>query len=758
MRRRALRIQQANAAAAGTVTYEQASPSFEDLVRAKRDAKEAQARAVWNASGLEQVARESARAAPSAEVSGALVLGPNLYRKLGGDVQHPSLPKKGSAGWTALEAAGLLPFGRPLRALPAAMKGAKALLAGKTAEDVIASGKAVTPLGKATKVQVPPAPAAGARPVGAEKIIESLKEVKGPIATSEGFKPGLRRQQEALRRVERGKRVAKAAEAMKAGGQEGYHAALRELKGELPRLEFGALKEMDQGTVEELFSYVGKHPDLLFFEQIRTQAAMTKMIEQGRLPTRSEQLLLERAFGPEVAAQLMDSRGFWKQSKELGLSLINVPRAMRASIDLSAPFRQMLVLGARHPIIFARQMPPMVKAAFSERYYQELMDGIVSRPTYETMQKAGLQLTDLESSVYGREEQFMSNLAEKIPVIGRGVRASGRGYVGPLNKFRADAFDHYLNMVERPYRTTLFRKRPGLNIDAPENAQAIKDIANWVNHATGRGSIQKLEDSMVVLNAVLFSPRLIASRLQLLNPVFYAKLDPFARKQAIRGMAQLLGGISLTLWIAKMAGAEVGMDPRSSDFAKIKVGDTRVDIAGGLQQYIVAAARFVKGETVSSTTGKVTSLTETGFAKPSRADILANFAENKLAPVPAYGVDLLKNENFAGDKPDPLKEAGRMFLPLNLENTYEGYTISGPKTAAASFALGGIGFGIQTYTPSGLSSNDKRDRILLLAARDNWTLPDLNEFLKKHDLKEADVKDMEKAERESLKLDVQVAK
>ena len=636
---------------ARAVSPEQAKPSFEDIVRELKSREEA----VTRAAGIESAARQSAVAAPSAEVSGWGLLGPNLYRKLGGDVEHPMLPTEGSPGWATLEAAGLLPFGRPLRA---GVSGVTRLIRGgkgvKAAEEVVEK----------------------ALPEGAEKIVEALPKAKR-----------LRRQQEALYRAERGKRAAKAEQAMKEGGQEGYLAALQELKGELPKLKFGALEKFDQEATNALFSHVQQHPELRTFEKIRTQSALQKVLEGGAVPTRSDIKLLELAFGPEVAAQIADSIPFWKRAKGLGLSLINIPRALRASYDLSAPFRQGLVLGARHPRMFSREFAPMVKSFGSESYYQELMDDIVARPTYEAMQTAKLQLTDLESGVWQREEQFMSNLAEKIPVIGRGVRASGRAYTGFLNKFRADAFDNYLRMADAQ----------SLDIEDPA---LLKGIARWVNHSTGRGSIKHLEDSMVTLNAILFSPRLIASRLQLLNPAFYATLDPFARKQALRGMAQLLGGISLTLWMAKMAGAEVGLDPRSADFAKIKVGDTRVDIAGGLQQYLVAASRLVKGESVSSTTGKVTSLTETGFAKPSRADILANFAENKLAPVPAWGVDFLKGENFAGDKFDPLKEGGRAFLPLGLENAYEGYKVGGPPTGAASLLLGGIGFGVQTYKPN----------------------------------------------------------
>lgn len=285
----------------------------------------------------------------------------------------------------------------------------------------------------------------------------------------------------------------------------------------------------------------------------------------------------------------------------------------------------------------------------------------------------------------------MSNLAEHIPVAGRGVRASGRAYTAFLNKFRADAFDNYLLLAEKQGRDITDEK-------------LLRSIASWVNHATGRGSLGRFESSAVELNALLFSPRLIASRLQLLNPVYYGKLDPFARRQALQGMAQLLGGVSLTLYLAKIGGADVGVDPRSADFGKIKVGDTRVDVMGGFQQYIVAASRLVKGEIVSSSSGELVRL-EGGFAEPSRADILQRFGEQKLAPVPAFINAALKNENFEGDPFNPGREFGRLFVPLGWESAYDTYQSTGNVPAtAAGLGLGSIGFGVQTYGPEGGSS------------------------------------------------------
>jgi hypothetical protein len=98
--------------------------------------------------------------------------------------------------------------------------------------------------------------------------------------------------------------------------------------------------------------------------------------------------------------------------------LLNVPRALKSSFDLSAPFRQGLVLGARHPRMFASEFKPMIKSFKSENAYKDVMDEIVSRPTFKMMQDSKLALTDLEN-ITNREEAFASNIAEVVPGVAR---------------------------------------------------------------------------------------------------------------------------------------------------------------------------------------------------------------------------------------------------------------------------------------------------------------------------------------------------
>ena len=590
------------------------------------------------------------------QVAGQLV-GPQIAKLLPGGA--PAKEAFDSPAWLALEAAGILPFGR------AARGGVKAAEAAKKA----------------------------AMPAAAAKVADVLPEARK-----------LRRAQEAGYSVERGKRAAKASDAMDIGGEAGYRAALAELKGELPKLKLGDdLRDFDQATSDELFTHI-QQADFKPFEKIRTQTALRKVLD-GQVPTKSEIKLLERAFGPELGAQVADTVTWWRKAKNLGLSVINVPRSLQASFDLSAPFRQGLVLGARHPKMFASEFKPMLKAFAREGAYDDVMGEIGERASYPLMQKAKLALTDLEGSLASREDYFNSQLAETL-TGGRKfspVRMSGRAYTAFLNKFRADAFDNYLRMAEDS----------GVEIDD----HLLKSLATFINTATGRGSFKKLEPSMNTLTAVFFSPRLIASRLQFFNPARYgarlpgvpASTHPFAAKQNRVAARNLLGAMGLTLGIAKMAGAEVEDDTRSADFGKIKIGNTRIDITGGHQGYVVNAARQLRGETKSSTTGKVKKL-EGGLMNRSRAAVEWDFAKNKLAPVARYIVGQQEDENFEGDPFDPTREAGKMFLPIGAQNAREGFE-EGVGTGIASTALNTFGFGVMTYgddKPKGSKSSGSK--------------------------------------------------
>jgi hypothetical protein len=575
----------------------------------------------------------------------------------------------------ALDAAMLLPFGKPGKILK--RSGSKRWNNKRLQE--IAEREAKEAAAKVAKA-APRTPE--------EKLVGSL-----------GSARKIRKQQDMLRSRERAVRAEAVDKALlSTAGEEGRRRALEALKGELPKLQFGALKQhkITAADVSRFEQHIRTHPNLRPYEKLNTERALTRVLE-GIVPTKTDVKLLKNVFGAEKALEIEQKATNWKRLSESVINLVNVPRAMKSSFDVSGIFRQDLLWFVSHPRRAKRNVKPMFQALLREGAYDDLMGQIYSRPNFGRYEKGGLALTDMENLVT-REEAFIgANYAEKIPVAGRGVRASGRAYTGLLNQSRADWMDMIIQKAERA----------GYDVD---NEKFLRLTADFVNTATGRGSLASHEAAVKSLNLLLFSPRLIASRVRLLfDPRLYVGTGwegRIARQEARRSMAALLsvGGAVLTL--AHQAGAEVGLDPRSADFGKIKIGDTRIDIWGGLQQYVVASYRMLSGEKVDSATGEVEDVG--GFGHTRVGGTLGDLFENKLAPVPSYLNQWDQGRSFGGDDFDPLKEGGKLFLPIGLEQAYRTQREYGTPRAAATFGLNAVGIGVNTY--GGDSPKPKRSR------------------------------------------------
>jgi hypothetical protein len=526
----------------------------------------------------------------------------------------------------------------------------------------------------------------GARAAKALKAEQAAAKTEGALSTeqkvlrSTGAARRTYAEQKKLQSAERGRRAGKLEPAFEkaGGGQKGYQAGLRQLKGELPKLRFDNLTDMDDATMNRLLTVVQKHSDLQPYEKVNLQTALLR-VREGQVPRMFEIKLVERAFGPAKAAELASTR---KKAWHAVSEVANLPRSIMASADVSAPFRQGLLAGAANPRIFTKNLGPMFRMLVSEKHYGRIMQEIEARPSFQTMVDAKLALTDL-GDLSAREEQFMSNLAEKITGGKRGfVRASSRAYVGFLNRMRADLFDDLIDTA----------RSQGI-----ETPKLRRDVARFVNVATGRGGLGKtLEPAAIALNTALFSPRLFASRIAALNPYWYATLDPFARKQAVLAMAKLVGVGMTVLTLAKLAGAKVNTDPRNADFGKLRVGNTRFDIWGGHQQLVRLFAQIQQGEIVSSTSGKTLRLE--GGRSLSRKDITYRFIEGKLAPTPGLIKEWASGVGFA-DKPFSWKRAvvDRSY-PLLVGDMLDVYRDTGsPWKAAGAYGIGAFGVGAQTY-------------------------------------------------------------
>jgi hypothetical protein len=174
------------------------------------------------------------------------------------------------------------------------------------------------------------------------------------------------------------------------------------------------------------------------------------------------------------------------------------------------------------------------------------------------------------------------------------------------------------------------------------------------------------------------------------------KQPAFVRKQALSDLLRF-SGISLTiLGLAKLAGADVGVDPTSADFGKIKTGNTRSDSLGGLQQYIRLGAQLVMGEYTSSTTGRTYKLGQrVGGRKLTRLDLIERSIEAKEAPLTSLVTDMMRGTDQAGKELNIPKEVLNRYVPMVINDAID---IAKDDPSLLPLIVPGLhGWGLQTY-------------------------------------------------------------
>lgn len=521
----------------------------------------------------------------------------------------------------------------------------------------------------------------------------------------------LRGKQDRLYKATRAERAFAGKDASKGlSGTEAYAARLGKLKGDMQKVKYhGIGNDYTPQQKEELFTKLQKHlydKDPEFYNGIRTEGALRKVIfgENG-VPTKSEIKLLEQHYGPDFAQSI--SKDVAERARALNSlntvgDIAGIPRAILSSGDVSGMGRQALVAFLSHPRTVIKTFPKQFKYFASEKAFKASQDELMSRPKFDMAKSSGLALQELSGPVSETEEKFMSNLAERIPVLGKMIHSSGRAYTGTLNRIRMDLFDQLTDQA----------RKSGYDINDPK---ILKDLTKVINNSTGRGHLGAAEDHAQSLSTALFAPRLMASRINIFNPNYYRKLSPPAKKEAIRQFVALGTFAASVLGMAKMAGAEVETDPTSSDFAKIKIGDTRLDILGGHQQYLVLAARLAMNKVTSSQTGKEIKLGDE-YGAPTAMDIIYRFLESKENPTLGMITKIIKGKDIEGNSTRTAEGIGKTLIggltPLIAQDLYD--VMQHPKALhpAINTSLSAIGIGSQTYGTQDISLTDKQKKYL----------------------------------------------
>jgi hypothetical protein len=161
----------------------------------------------------------------------------------------------------------------------------------------------------------------------------------------------------------------------------------------------------------------------------------------------------------------------------------------------------------------------------------------------------------------------------------------------------------------------------------------------------------------------------------------------------------MLGGLSVIYGLGMLAGATVEEDPRSSDFGKLKFGNTRVDPMMGLSQNTVLSSRVASGES-KSLSGKVKNIRGVvPYGGQTTFDVLSTFARSKLAPVPGTAVDIVTGKNVVGEKTTPASALANLAVPLSFRDIADIMQEQGIAKGTAIEMLSILGMGVQNFQP-----------------------------------------------------------
>ena len=486
-------------------------------------------------------------------------------------------------------------------------------------------------------------------------------------------------------------------------------AQIEELKAHRGELRELANPSLTPEQKKEVASIRRMNKQLSFWQEMLANEDFQKKPRKARVPMSREAIRIRKEVR-DVKKRFLERQEEYRRSQfnsveQVGDALYQAMHASRAiitSFDLSAAGRQGGFVAAARPTLALKAGKVMLGAMASKGGEFTAGERIANRPNalggyYD---RWGLALTTSEGDILKQEEAYMGRWASQIP----GVDISERAYVSYLNEIRADYMDSLVATLGRSGEVT--------------EAEG-KSLARFVNVATGRGDMKFFGRDLTAASAgaatILFAPRYVKSRFDLLitEPLrlVFGKDTARVKRRIAKEYVRALAGTGTFIGMALLAGTllmdeddpwypTLETDPRSTDFMKLKFGETRLDLLYGLGQATVFLTRVLGGE-AKTAKGEIKSLDANiaNWGEATAASEIGKFLRTKLAPFPGAAIDVLEGQNVVGDKVTKLSALAGLATPLSVRDVAPLLREQGMGRGAAMQLLGLLGGGVQTYGP-----------------------------------------------------------
>lgn len=381
---------------------------------------------------------------------------------------------------------------------------------------------------------------------------------------------------------------------------------------------------------------------------------------------KAEKLRLKEEYEKEFHKAELENRTKAQKLGDMAVDAWNMTRILSATAEWSFVLRQGMALTLRNLVSNPKTLAKAFKNAWdfqwSEKKTEDWLRKVKAQDYYPMLKESKLALTEPSAKMSAREEFTNSNWARIVwDMLGaplklkseeafqkwsnlNPMRGIERASVGYLDTLRLARFLDGKQMLEKQ------------GITFQDNPQAYKDLADVINTFTGRASLGAAERHSEALTKIFFSPRFWASQIKTATPYAFYHFGKMregadgykptvAQKEAIANYSASVGiTMSMVLLAASALNNDddeetgVEFDPRSSDFLKIRLGQTRVDPWAGMQQQIVLTARLIAeamtrmGKWEGAVKKESGELLPMGYKTPSVGEALWKAVTNKLSP------------------------------------------------------------------------------------------------------------------------------
>jgi hypothetical protein len=326
-----------------------------------------------------------------------------------------------------------------------------------------------------------------------------------------------------------------------------------------------------------------------------------------------------------------------------------------ASVDNSLFGRQgIFTLLSGHPVIwgrnFGKSFSDIVKTFGKQNTTDALLAKLYSDPLFMNgeYQKAKILDTNIED--------YPTSLPSRIPFVGRVFQAAEAAFVNGSLRMRTELYNVMRSQL--------------VNSGVEITDRQVEGLGKVVNSIGAKGDLGRNNNNSLI-KLLMWAPKMLKADIDVLTGNTFSNIPKEVRKKS---QINLLKIVAVTAIIASLSnyGDEdrMELDPTSSDFLKLRVGDTRIGFLRGIPQIITLLARMITGKYKSSTTGEYVDYSSDWGGK-SRLDALYDFLRNKAPPSTGAVYDWLDGEDFAGNKPTFTSTLFQKGVPISIQNVVE---------------------------------------------------------------------------------------